>query len=327
MNSNHKKIRVLYVICSDDTGEFQSNNIEKNKTQNALDRINLNIRLLQTFISEQIYKEFKIRKTFSLSCDITEDQRVICEILRSNLKLSEALLMSSDQIFLHLLNEIKRLDDEKCIAILSFTTYTPGPDVDIFKNTKGYCALAADWLTVYGTACLFTWAENLQDIEKCFYDANKVDSCFMNDSGFRNTYSDCYSTTLGSLLHEFSHILDLGHDYDGIMHRGFDHLKRFFTIQSDNCSCYSHILSSINPDLERISLFKSQNENKLENKIEFIIKKFGIFKSSGQNELIYSQVSTCSSQINNHKEDNIKCSCLLNCNYTKANLIILFYNK
>ena len=150
----------------------------------------------------------------------------------------------------------------------------------------------------------------------------------MNDSAFRDTYSDCYSTTLGSLLHEFSHVLDLGHDQDGIMHRGFDNLKRFFTIQSDSCACYSRIKTSNNPDLQSVSVFKCQNENKVKNETEYLIKKFAIFKSTGQNELVYSQLSTSSStQQNSDQNSPIKCDCLLNCNYTKANLIILFYNK
>jgi hypothetical protein len=60
----------------------------------------------------------------------------------------------------------------------------------------------------------------------------------MNDSAFRNNYWACYSTTLGSLLHEFSHILNLGHNKNGIMARGFDDIYTFFKIQSKECSCY-----------------------------------------------------------------------------------------
>ncbi len=63
---------------------------------------------------------------------------------------------------------------------------------------------------------------------------------FMNDTAFRNTYWAAYSTTLGSLLHEFSHILDLGHNESGIMSRGFDDLYRFFTVNSTHCFCYSN---------------------------------------------------------------------------------------
>ncbi len=60
----------------------------------------------------------------------------------------------------------------------------------------------------------------------------------MNDSAFRNKNWSVYSTTLGSLLHEFSHIFDLGHNLDGIMSRGFDDLYKFFIVDFDKCYCY-----------------------------------------------------------------------------------------
>jgi hypothetical protein len=80
----------------------------------------------------------------------------------------------------------------------------------------------------------------LQELDNCFNDTTLIDTTkFMNDSAFRNTNWAVYSTTLGSLLHEFSHILDLGHNLTGIMARGFDDLYKFFTIQFDKCDCYA----------------------------------------------------------------------------------------
>lgn len=93
-----------------------------------------------------------------------------------------------------------------------------------------------------GTPCLFTWSENLSDLEKHFSDGTRLRDEYMNDSAFRNTYWACYSTTLGSLLHELSHVLDLGHNSNGIMARGFDDLFRFFTIQFEKCYCYSNMV-------------------------------------------------------------------------------------
>ena len=80
----------------------------------------------------------------------------------------------------------------------------------------------------------------MENLTNCFTDDRIVDEDrFMNDSAFRNKYWACYSTTLGGLLHEFSHILDLGNDSTGIMARGFDDLNCFFTIKSNRCICYS----------------------------------------------------------------------------------------
>ncbi|CAF0794138.1 unnamed protein product [Brachionus calyciflorus] len=328
---NSKHVRIFYVVCNDDPncGEFQSLDSSRNKIQNALKRIDLNIRLLQTFMSEEIFKKYKTRKTFTLKCDLNEcDENV--EIFRSNLKLMKALEMSSDEIFLYLLDEIKKRNSNrecKYIAILSFTRYIPGQNEDIFKDTKGYCALASDCLAVYGTACLFTWPEELDELESCCSDMRKVDSSQMNDSAFRNTYSDCYSTTLGSLLHEFSHLLDLGHDSEGIMHRGFDDLKLFFNIET-TCNCYDEFenVKSNNEDIQKISIFKTQNENTHKSEIEFLVRKFCLFKTTGNNELIYSQKSSCFQSIRtDHKSK--ECNCMKNCFYTKSNLNILFYHK
>ena len=96
----------------------------------------------------------------------------------------------------------------------------------------------AEWLAVYGTPCLYSWAESLENLEKCFTDNTLIDtSRLMNDSAFRNVYWACYSTTLGSLLHEFSHILDIGHNLSGIMARGFDDLYRLI-LPKVNLICY-----------------------------------------------------------------------------------------
>jgi hypothetical protein len=80
----------------------------------------------------------------------------------------------------------------------------------------------------------------LQELYNCFNDTTLIDTKkFMNDSAFRNTNWAVYSTTLGSLLHEFLHILDLGHNLTGVMARGFDDLYKFFTIQFEKCVCYT----------------------------------------------------------------------------------------
>ena len=87
---------------------------------------------------------------------------------------------------------------------------------------------------------MFSWAEELRDLEKCFNNNKIIDPRVeMNDSAFRNTYWACYSTTLGGLLHEFSHILDLGHNINGIMARGFDDVYKFFKNEIKECTCYS----------------------------------------------------------------------------------------
>ena len=48
----------------------------------------------------------------------------------------------------------------------------------------------------------------------------------------RGTVGGCVATTLGAVIHELGHALDLAHSDDGFMARGFDDLDKFFTCSS-----------------------------------------------------------------------------------------------
>lgn len=154
---NEKKVRVLYVICSDDptNGEFQSIKTSENKLENALKRISLNVELLQTFLAEIMYRNFYERKTFHFERDHSihpNASDLICEPFYTDLSITEALKMPSNEIFIYLAEEIKTKklynENSKFIALLSFTRYKPindpsfnFKDFDMFGNTAGYCAL------------------------------------------------------------------------------------------------------------------------------------------------------------------------------------------
>lgn len=245
--SNVKHVRVLYVKCHD---EPDLNDHDKLNMR----RVSLNVKLLQTFIGEQIYKKYHHRKTvlFRHDLDGNPSDQLACEPYIANLKLNEALYMKPNEIFLHLARELQNSAsfNENCkyLAVLSFTRYKQNASQDEINsnaNRLGYCAIGAKWLAVYGTPCLFSWSCGLENLQACFDDSTKLTSAnYSTDSAFKNTNSACYSTTLGSLLHEFSHILDIGHNTTGIMARGFDDLCRFFTISFTQCNCYSDLVKS-----------------------------------------------------------------------------------
>ena len=48
---------------------------------------------------------------------------------------------------------------------------------------------------------------------------------------FRHTWGACYSTSLGSMIHELGHCFDLVHTESGVMARGFDDADRYFTLR------------------------------------------------------------------------------------------------
>lgn len=52
----------------------------------------------------------------------------------------------------------------------------------------------------------------------------------------RGTIGGCFATSLGAVIHEVGHCLDLEHTNDGIMARGFDDLDFYFTVMERTTS-------------------------------------------------------------------------------------------
>lgn len=254
-------LRVLYVVCEDDDGcipLLDSN--DKISSHIAIEKINLGLKLIQTFLSEMILRQFGTRKTFkfyneTINCsNKDQDDLMICEYYKTKLKLKDALNMNQSELFIHLANEISNnlniyLSNCKYVAVLSFTRYEiennheTTIDNDIYLNTKGFCALGSEWLAVYGTKCLFTWPQYVNQIQDHFSNDTCLDKrLFISyDTQFSNLYYQSLSSSLGSLMHELCHIFDLGHNNTGIMSRGFDYFYEFFSINHNNyhCSCYN----------------------------------------------------------------------------------------
>lgn len=90
-------------------------------------------------------------------------------------------------------------------------------------------ALGGGGLALFGTACLYTWPEDISQLVERFKNVIPVDrDNFMDDSCYRGTLGACFSTTLGSVLHELCHTFELGHTEKGIMGRGFDDIYKVF---------------------------------------------------------------------------------------------------
>jgi len=115
-----------------------------------LKRISLGVELLQTFISEAIYKTYHVRKTFTLQLDLPNQDNTsyACESFWSRLELKNALNMTASQLFISLAEELKESkqydSDCKYLLMLSFTRYEPeliANEKHFYSSTKGYCAL------------------------------------------------------------------------------------------------------------------------------------------------------------------------------------------
>ncbi|GJQ84927.1 hypothetical protein Trydic_g15405, partial [Trypoxylus dichotomus] len=133
-------------------------------------------------------------------------------------------------------------NNKKYLGFLSCTKYNGESKLietyeDMIKVTEGHIALGGGGLALFGSACLHTWPENVEEAVRRFEDNTRVDKQkFMDDSCYRGTYGTCFTTTLGSVLHELCHTFDLGHTQDGIMDRGFDNVHKFFIVTNSNVS-------------------------------------------------------------------------------------------
>ncbi|KAF7287347.1 uncharacterized protein LOC143191030 [Rhynchophorus ferrugineus] len=226
----------LYIICEGHDGTFQGPVDQKCDIESACNRILLCTQLLQCFSAEKLFENGLGRKTFSI-----ENK---CQIFQSKITSDDVAKMSQEELWQNIAREIMTSEissqKRKYLAFLSCTKYHGELYQDSLKSheqllkiTDGYIALGGGGLALFGTACLYTWPENFDNILIKFTDETPVDKKnFLDDSCYRGTLGACFSTTLGSVLHELYHTFNLGHTEKGIMGRGFDNIQNFFVMDS-----------------------------------------------------------------------------------------------
>ncbi|GIY43922.1 uncharacterized protein CDAR_611151 [Caerostris darwini] len=236
---NKRYVKLVYIKCRDDEGSFQAPCGEDNSAFSACKRLSLAAQMLQTFTSDKLKEHSLKSKTFRLE---EEKNQVICHVFTSSLSLAEAYKFNEEQMWSHFAVELmnsKLREGNNCkfLAFLSFTRYDnnlnkpPLNHKEVLHLTKGKVALGGGGLALFGSGCLHTWPQDLQEVPWRFGDKRKIDRMnLMDDSANRGWYWACYSTGLGSTLHELGHTFDLGHTNGGIMGRGFDDIHKYFIV-------------------------------------------------------------------------------------------------
>lgn len=225
-STNQYTIVPIYVIVKDHNGFFQSDT-DNNKHGNACLRIDLALEIVQSIYSNKLTCG---GNTFSIGSK--------CKIFQSQMTLRNAYEWSPEVIWNYLAREIISLDENyintKYIAFLSCTNYrglngAPYSYENISKNVDANPCISTGGLALLGTGCLYTWAENINQVQSALKNKTIVDiEKLLDDSNYRTTYGGCYSTSLGSLCHEIGHLFDLGHTENGIMGNGIDTIHRIF---------------------------------------------------------------------------------------------------
>ncbi len=112
------------------------------------------------------------------------------------MSVAEARLLKPDELWERHARELiaSNMHDErtKFLAVTSATRYSnplgkqPSSHADLVALTEAYCALGGGGLALFGSGCLYTWAENLDDVRRAIDDGTEVDSKnFMDDSAYR----------------------------------------------------------------------------------------------------------------------------------------------
>lgn len=227
----------LYIICRGHNGDFQSDDILNNSPEIACKKITLGLELIQTLISEKLYEKNFDRKTFVLETE--------CKPFYSELEMSDVHQMNEDELWIQFAREILKVNCDKpgeeykkYIAFIGCTHFEGITTDDysyanIIDKTKGNAALGGGGFALFGTGCLYTWPNIIEEVYNCFSNSKRVDlTKLLDDSNYRRNYGGCFSTTLGAVCHELCHTFDLGHTQDGIMGNGFDYMNLFFTISN-----------------------------------------------------------------------------------------------
>ncbi|XP_050304600.1 uncharacterized protein LOC126742104 [Anthonomus grandis grandis] len=268
----------LYVICEGHDGFFQAPSNEKNNIDSACKRIQLCSKLLQCFTAEKLLENGLGRRTFFLE--------ETCQIFRSNVNYQEARKMSQEELWETIGRDIMNSElaspNRKYLAFLSCTNYKGDQysehlksHEDLINITEAYVALGGGGLALFGSACLYTWPEHFSEVISRFEDKTLVDKTqFLDDSCYRGTLGACFSTTLGSVLHELYHTFNLGHTETGVMGRGFDNISKFFTLEDQ-----LEVTKSFQNPIEFREEFESDKlserlSNEYKRKDFHVIKKF-----------------------------------------------------
>lgn len=235
-------IRLVYVICQDHDGTFQSPPDVDNSINAAIRKISVAATVLQCVMGELLWEQRLGRKTFTLELD-THGQPIVYQH-KSDLTVEQSHTIAQEKLWETVARELvtSQIGDKKVkyLAFLSSTRYQNSKRIKPFSHahtlamTKGHIALGGGGLALFGTGCLWMWPDSISNVQARLQDSSPVDSTFyMDDSCYRGTIGGCVATTLGSVLHELGHTLDLGHTNDGIMSRGFDDLDSVVTLASD----------------------------------------------------------------------------------------------
>jgi Putative peptidase family len=264
-------IQPIYIIPKNHDGKFQSHS-ESNTRQHALRKIDLLLELAKCVICSKLKEsEFEEERYLSIKP---------CICFESQLDVETARSLNQYELHDHVANELIENYGKRAVERVKFVGYMSCTKFHGLSNTEEYSyaniakktecnpALSSQFLTLLGSGCFYTWPNVLDEVLECFKNKTLVDTKILfDDSNYRKTYGGCFSTSLGSLIHEMGHLFDLGHTINGLMGNDIDFAHRFFLNENftENVSkrtlsiCQQQSLAPENAMSNRLTKFKKEN--------------------------------------------------------------------
>ena len=220
-----KKLVACYFVAKDGDTEYQT--IKNVKEFLWREKIQMSLKLMQSFLAEDMYSGGFGRKTFHFLADADNDP----EVKLIKMDLSTEVLQSIKQMDLYdaFKQCLKRqvMFDRKnhiYIAIPSFT-----------RDKKAHIALGGSYLAAYSSIALQCWPDSMKNIKKYFKSNRKLPR-YMYQYNHRKTLSTQGGGTMGGMLHEVGHCFKLKHAGSklSIMQRGFENFYSSFFLNGMN---------------------------------------------------------------------------------------------
>jgi len=225
---NEKVVRLVYLLGSDSTGEFDAPPGVTNTLDDAIPRLQLAGRIIQSLTAELIAEKGFPRKTFRLLRGA--DRLPIVDTPVSSLSVAQLRKLGEMELWSHfsdLLQNLPNRDNIIDVAIIADSHYDP----DIQSLTPlAHTALGGFPLALYGSASIHSWPTKVGLIESRFSDQTLTEPFLFAEIGRSNQYWANVTTSMGAVMHELGHAFGLPHpdpsEPPNIMNRGFDYLNR-----------------------------------------------------------------------------------------------------
>jgi hypothetical protein len=219
------KVNPIYLTA--DSGDTRYLTQFANDRQDFRAKLDMTIKLLQTFTAEQMHLAGHGYKTFAVDYDAAGAAPI--HVLNMQHSTDSLRSLSEDDLYMKCLDRVaKEFPDqrEKNLAVMAFTGYD-----SVLRKPTAHTALGGSALALFSCNGMCSWPSDIQGVAAAFNNTTPVDEGkIWNDTNGRPRLWALASTTIGVTLHELGHSFGLGHydDRFSIMSRGFDYFNRHF---------------------------------------------------------------------------------------------------